>query len=177
MTKRSFPRLSGVPRLFIGGLAATAALTVPAAAYAGEAAVSPVPVGPGGTIEVVAQCSVKATSASISAAMLGGASSVPMTSSSQNPGDWIVRLKVPADVDPGTYELGGTCSEGDGFTATVVIATHTEPASGSGWAMAGPNETLLVSGSGLLLAAVTGGFLLLRGRRPVPARVRRHGRS
>src|SRR5689334_16253029 len=110
-------------RLALGGLLVAAALAVPAAAFAGDATVSPVPVHPGGTVDIVAQCSVKATSASISATTLGGASDVPMHPADQQPGDWIISLIIPPDAAPGSYDLGGTCSEGEGFTAVVVVST------------------------------------------------------
>ncbi|MBB5874040.1 hypothetical protein F4553_007474 [Allocatelliglobosispora scoriae] len=165
-------------RLALGGLLVTAALAIPTAANAGDATVSPVPIHPGGTVDIVAQCSVKATSASVSATTLGGASNVPMTASSQQPGDWVVSLIIPGDAAPGSYDLGGTCSDGDGFTAVVVVSTSTGPSGGGGWSMGGPNETLLVTGSSLLAAAVVGGALLMRRpRQSIPARIRRHGRS
>jgi hypothetical protein len=132
------------------------------AAYAGDAQVAPNPVLAGAQVEVIAQCPAIATSASISAATLGGASSVPLLSSAQNSGDWTVTLTIPAETLPGTYALGGMCSDGTVFTATVVVATTVGPMSGGGWAMGGPDRSLLAAGAVMLAAAIVGAMLLRR---------------
>lgn len=142
----------------------TAAVLWAAPAYAGGAQVSPTPVKAGDEVDIVAQCSTDSTSASISAATLGGASNVPMLASTKNPGEWTVTLTVPMDTLPGTYDLGGTCQTGSGFTATVVVSTTTGPMGGGGWAMGGPDQRLLVLGMALLAAAGAGGLALLRRR-------------
>lgn len=137
-------------------------LFLAAPAYAADAQVAPTPVTAGGQVEIVAQCPAGAGSASISAAVLGGASSVPMLASSQNTADWSVTLTVPVETLPGTYALGGTCGDGTGFTATVVVATSTGPMGGGGWAMRGPDTALLALGSAMLVAAAVGALMLRR---------------
>ncbi|NUT32145.1 MAG: hypothetical protein HOV79_03620, partial [Hamadaea sp.] len=146
-------------RSTITAAALSAALFLLAApAYAADTQVAPTPVTAGGQIEIVAQCPTGAGSASISAAVLGGASSVPMLASSQNTTDWSVTLTVPVETLPGTYALGGTCGDGTGFTATVVVASSTGPMGGGGWAMRGPDPALLAAGAAMLAAPAAGGL-------------------
>jgi len=137
-------------------------LGVGAAAYAQDAQVAPNPVLAGAQVEVIAQCPTAATSASISATTLDGASSIPMLASTKTPGDWTVTLTIPAETLPGTYALGGTCGDGTGFTASVIVATSVGPMGGGGWAMSGPDRTLLTAGTAMLTAAAAGWLLLRR---------------
>ncbi|MEV6964744.1 hypothetical protein AB0M47_06465 [Hamadaea sp. NPDC051192] len=124
------------------------------AGSAAEAQVDPNPVRPGAQVDVVATCPAAATSASISATTLDGASNMPMLASAKNPREWSVTLTIPAETQPGTYALGGTCGDGTGFTASVVVATVLGPMGGGGSTMGGPSDTLLVVGILLLAASV-----------------------
>jgi hypothetical protein len=122
-------------------------------ALASDAQVAPNPVRPGAQVEVIATCPAAAKSASISAATLDGASSIPMLASVKNPGEWSATLTIPAETRPGTYALGGTCGDGTGFTATLVVATTVGPMGGGGWAEQGANGNLFAIGTALILAA------------------------
>jgi len=124
------------------------------ASYAQDAQVAPNPVLPGAQVEVVATCPALAKSASISATTLAGASNIPMLASVQNPGEWSATLTIPAETQPGTYALGGTCGDGTGFTASVVVATTAGPMGGGGWAMSGPSSSLVAIGVALLAASL-----------------------
>jgi len=136
-----------------------------AAAAPGDAQVSPDPVFAGQQIEVVATCAAGVASATISAAALGGATDIPMLKSTATATEWLATLTIPAETVPGTYDLGGTCGNGEGFMARVVVATTTGPMGGGGSATSGPNMSLLSIGIGLLSLALVGGALVMR-RRP-----------
>jgi hypothetical protein len=133
----------------------------------GDAQVSPNPVRAGEQIEVVATCTAGVTSATVSAASLGGASGVPMLESHATSTEWVVTLTIPAETQPGTYDLGGTCGDGTGFTARTVVGTVTGPMAGGGSTSDGPDTVLLSLGTGLLSVALIGGALVIR-RRPTP---------
>lgn len=133
----------------------------------GDAQVSPNPVQAGEQIEVVATCAAGVTSATISAATLGGASGIPMLESHANSTEWVVTLTIPAETQPGTYDLGGTCGDGTGFMARTVVGTVSGPMGGGGSTSDGPDTLLLSLGTGMLSLALIGGALLVR-RRPAP---------
>ncbi|NUO55817.1 MAG: hypothetical protein HOV71_29275 [Hamadaea sp.] len=138
------------------GLVLTVALflALPSTAWAEDAQVDPNPVRPGAQVDVVATCPAGVGSASISATTLDGASNMPMLASAKNPREWSVTLTIPAETQPGTYALGGTCGDGTGFTATVTVATVLGPMGGGGSTMRGPSATLLITGSLLLVASI-----------------------
>jgi hypothetical protein len=149
-------------------LLGAALLLSPQAAAAeapGDAQVSPDPVLAGQQIEVVATCAAGVASATISAAALGGASDIPMLKSHASATEFMVTVTIPAEALPGTYDLGGTCGNGEGFMAHVVVATATGPMGGGGSSSSGPNSILLSIGVGLLSLALIAGALLGR-RRP-----------
>lgn len=148
-------------------LLGTALLLGPQAAAAGapgDALVSPDPVLAGQQIEVVATCAAGVASATISAATLGGASDIPMLKSHASDKEFVVTLTIPAETLPGRYDLGGTCGNGEGFVAHVMVATVTGPMGGGGSSSSGPNSTLLSIGIGLLSVALLAGALRVRRR-------------
>lgn len=146
--------LFGLFLAFAFPAAASPARSAGSASSAAEAQVDPNPVRPGAQVDVVVTCPAAATSASISATTLDGASNMPMLASTKNPREWSVTLTIPAETQPGTYALGGTCGDGTGFTASVVVATVLGPMGGGGSAMRGPSDTLLIVGILLLATSV-----------------------
>jgi hypothetical protein len=132
----------------------------------GDAQVSPNPVRAGEQTEVVATCAAGVASATISAAALGGASDIPMLKSPASTGEWIVTLTIPAETRPGSYDLTGTCGDGNGFVGHLVVATLAGPMGGGGSISTGSNSLLLATGIGLLSLALIAGALMMR-RRPV----------
>jgi hypothetical protein len=143
---------------------AAVALAAPGIALADDVTVSPGTVRPGGSFRVTANCGSNSDSASVSATTIGGASNVQMASSSSVPGEWFVDLTMPAGTLPGSYDLGGTCGNGTGFNARVVVVT-TGPQGGGGWAAGGPDSTLITAGAGMLALAAIGGAVLIQRRR------------
>lgn len=142
-------------RLVAAALLGTMAhvLAAPVAASATDADVSPTPVRPGSRITVTATCSDKVSAATISAATLGGASNIAMTKQAQ--GRFTVVLTVPEGTHAGTYDLGGTCGDGKGFTAKVVVWGATRPTGAA--PAAGPTGAPAAGPTGTRAAGPTGG--------------------
>ncbi|WP_422773479.1 hypothetical protein ACN28C_11495 [Plantactinospora sp. WMMC1484] len=69
-------------------------------------------------------------------------------------------VTVPRDAEPGSYELKGSCGEGE-----LVVAPKGWVDGGAGGTPSGSGDNLAVAGTGMLGLAALGGLALLRRRR------------
>jgi hypothetical protein len=118
---------------------ASAALGINAALLAGYLAlasapsnsVTPNPSVPGAATTIDVRCGSSATSAMLYGTTMGLSSRIPMHSASgTRTGEFIVRVKLPATIVPGTYRPTIDCSNGNSATVTVQVIplpTHAHP--------------------------------------------------
>jgi hypothetical protein len=144
------------------------ALATPAAAFAGSgasASASPMFVRPGNFTTFRIHCGGNPKSASLNGTLIGGPSHIMMHRNGG--GNFSLRLRIPFDTRPGTYHVSMQCSNGDFDSARLCVSPHGGADTGDGATSDDATRLMTTVGGGALgVAAVGGGFLLYRRRRP-----------
>lgn len=137
----------------------------PASAQAEPSAeVDPDTVTVGGSFEILVDCGEDSDGASVSATTLGGPSNVVMDEVEGNPGVFFTGLTVPDGTMPGTYELGGTCADGSGWTVGITVAPKGAAATGTAESEGIPTSQVAIGLAGVLTAVAASGWSLQRRR-------------
>jgi hypothetical protein len=166
-------------KMLIGALAAVALLAAPAAAQY-NITVTPDPVPPGGTITVTgdlcaagAIVTITLSPTTAQRAALDGPIELGSGQANEE-GEYAIDVQIPADLDPGTYDLAVFCDGGFVRSVQITIAgpevPTTQPPRGGGDIVRTGSDLngLGLMGAGLLLG---GGMVLFATReRRHPAR-------